>query len=380
MARLNLNPGFESGSKAKQNTSLPGLSSAPAPSSSPDSTVVTCLGVIPQNDLQKVANRTDIVEFIEAGDRDLESALEQAQAIVHDRHRLSQDVALHCAFDIRTVWHQVAKFTSRTPTATATITQWQQDIRRDIDIDRYLSMADSTLRKYDQYIARIERAWDISINIALPQELIPTIGWLSKSLMQKMAQLAEGTSREEAAMLLKENVSQRTGHLTRTAHTRTSQYLTLSDVTKALERSNAKASKTPKARKRVYAGPTDTAKKKRKAALVQERALASDPTTSRAGSELKHDEGEHASSWLSDGNPVMGEHVVEPQTREEQNAIDTKQGVGTGGGSMQMTRQLQDDCGRGAGTSYEHREVSGDHNASHNDSELDVSRNTCSAP
>ena len=56
-------------------------------------------------------------------------------------------------------------------------------------------------------------------NIALPQGLIPPIGWLSKSLMQTMAQLAEGTSREEAAILLKENVSQRTGRLTRTAHT-----------------------------------------------------------------------------------------------------------------------------------------------------------------
>ena len=171
-----------------------------------------------------------------------------------------------------------------------------------------------------------------------------------------MAQLAEGTSREEAAILLKENVSQRTGRLTRTAHTRTSPYSTLSDVTRALEQSNAKASKAPSPGKRMYAGPMGAAKKKRKAALVQEKALASDLTSSRAGSELEHGEMGHASIWLSDGK-----------------------GVGTGAGSMTVRRQLQDDCGRGAGTSYKHREVSGDHVAGHDDFELDVSRNTCSA-
>ena len=121
--------------------------------------MTTCLGVIPQNDLHRIANRTDIAEFIEQGDRDLQSALKVAQAIVHNRHRLSRDVKLHCAFDIRTVWHEVANYASRTPAATAAITQWQQDIRRDIDIDRFLSMADSTLRKYSQYIDRIQLAW-----------------------------------------------------------------------------------------------------------------------------------------------------------------------------------------------------------------------------
>ncbi len=328
MARLNPDPGL----RAKRYTSVPALSSSPAPSSGPDNTVTTCLGIIPQNDLHKIANRTDIAEFIEQGDRDLESALKVAQAIVHNRHRLNQDVKLHCAFDIRTVWHEVANYASRTPAATAAITQWQQEIRRDIDIDHYLSMADNTLQKYSRYIDRIQLAWKMPINIALPQGLIPPFGRLSKSLMQKMAELAERTSREEAALLLKENVSQRTGYLTRKAHTRTSPYLMLSDVSLALEQSKAKVLKAPEPGKRAYAGPTDHARKKRKAAPARNEALASNPATSSAGSELEHGEGENASGQ---------------------------------------------DAG---GTSFENREVSGDQAAGHNDFDSDVSRNTCSAP
>ena len=57
----------------------------------------------------------------------------------------------------------------------------------------------------------------------------------------------------------------------------------------------------------------------------------------------------------------MGEHVVEPQIREEQTAIDHEQGVGIGGDSMRVGRQLQGDCGQEAGgISYENREVRGD--------------------
>ena len=154
MARLNP----DSGLRAKRYTAIPTLSSLPAPSDSSDNTVTICLGVIPLNDLHRIANRTDIAELIEPGDRDLESALKVAQILVHSRHRLNQDVRLHCAFDIRTVWHEVANYASRPPAATAAIAQWQQDIRRDIDIDRYLSMADSTLRKYSRYIDRIQLA------------------------------------------------------------------------------------------------------------------------------------------------------------------------------------------------------------------------------
>ena len=375
MAGLNLDPGLE----AKQDTSLLELSSSP-PSSGPDNTVTTCLGVIPQNDLHKIANRTDIIEFIERGNQDLESALKIAQAIVHQRHKLSKAVKLHCAFDIRTVWREIADYTSRTPAATATITQWQQDIRRDIDIDHYLSMADSTLQKYSRYIDRIQLAWGMPINIALPQGLIPPIGWLSKPLMQKMAQLAEQTSREEAAILLKENVGQRTGPLTRTAHARYSPYLTLSDVSSALERSKAKVLKAPEPGKRAHAGPTDNARKKRKAAPAPDESLASDRATSSAGSELEHDGRGHASGPRSDGKLAIAEDIVEPQIREEQDAVDNEQGVGIGGDSIRVGRQVQDDDRQVAGgTSFEDREVSGDQTAGHNDFDSNVSRNTCSA-
>lgn len=39
--------------------------------------MITCLGVIPQNDLNKVAERADITGFIERGNRDVESALKK---------------------------------------------------------------------------------------------------------------------------------------------------------------------------------------------------------------------------------------------------------------------------------------------------------------
>ena len=190
--------------------------------------------------------------------------------------------------------------------------------------------------------------------------------------MQKMAQLAERTSREEAAILLKGNVSQRTWYLT--AHTRTSPYLMMSDVSSALQQCKVKVLKTPEPGKRAYAGPTGTARKKRKAAPVRDEALASDPATSSAGSELEHGEGRHASGWLSDGNPATGEHVVEPQLREEQTALDNEQGVGIGGDSMRVGRQLQGGCGQNGGsTGYENREVSGNQAAGPNDIDSDVS-------
>ena len=375
MARLNPDPRI----RAEPHTSLPVLSSSPAPSSSPDNTVTTCLGVIPQSDLYKVTNRTDIAEFIARGDRDLEGALKVAQDIVHNRHRISQDVALHCAFDIRTVWHEVADYKTRTPTATATITQWQEDIRRDIDIDRYLSMADSTLKKYFRYIDRIQLAWGMPINIALPQGLLPPFGGLSKSLMQKMAELAERTSCEEAATLLRENVSRRTGYMTRTAHTRTSPYLMLSDVSSALEQSRAKALK-PEPGKRAYAGPTSNARKKRKVATARDEASESDSGIASAGLKLEHGEREHASSRLPDGNPATSKHDVEAQMREGQTVTDNEQGVGMGGNSMQVGRQLEGDCGQDAGsTSFEDKKVNDDQAASHVNFDPDVSRNTCSA-
>lgn len=110
----------------------------------------------------------------------------------------------------------------------------------------------------------------------------------------------------------------------------------------------------------MYARPTGTARKKRKAALVWDEALASDPATSSAGSELEHGEGGHASGSLLEGNSAMGEHLVESQMREEQTAIDNKQGVGIGGDSMRVRRQLQGNYGQDAGgTSYENKEVRG---------------------
>ena len=131
----------------------------------------------------------------------------------------------------------------------------------------------------------------------------------------------------------------------------------------------------------MYARPTGTARKKRKAALVWDEALASDPATSSAGSELEHGEGGHASGSLSEGNSAMGEHVVESQIREEQTAIDSEQGVGIGGDSMQVGRQFQGDYRQDAGsTSYEIREVGGDQAAGYDNFNSDVSRNTCSAP
>ena len=101
-----------------------------------------------------------------------------------------------------------------------------------------------------------------------------------------MAQLAEGTSRKVAAISLKENVSQRIRHLTCTAYSRTSLYLTLSDESLALGRSNVKVLKAPESRRHAYAGLIGTVKKKRKAVIVLEKVLASDFTTLRAGLEL----------------------------------------------------------------------------------------------
>ena len=104
--------------------------------------------------------------------------------------------------------------------------------------------------------------------------------------MQKMAQLAEGTSRKVAAISLNEIVSQRIRHLTRTTYSQTLLYLTLSDKSLAPGRSNAKVLKAPESRRHAYAGPIGTAKKKRKVVIVLEKVLASDFTTSRAGLEL----------------------------------------------------------------------------------------------
>ena len=230
--------------------------------------------------IDTMSDRTDIVKFIQGGGENLENFLETAKGIVHNRYELSRNVKRYCAFDICTDWRKVADYVPQTPAEAATITHWQQDIRSEINIDYYLSMADSTFKKYSQLISRIESAWGMHINIAIPQELIPPIGELSKSLIQKLAQLAECISHEQATALLKENVSKRTGRLTRTARTRTSPYLMSSDVSSALEQSISKGRKASKTGKRPSTEPADITikkpiKKPKRASMMTKYATAS---------------------------------------------------------------------------------------------------------
>lgn len=71
--------------------------------------VITCLGIVPQDELHRIISRTDIAEFhqlAEQGDHSvqhLERVSISAPAIVKSTVQLHQDVASHCALDVCTV-------------------------------------------------------------------------------------------------------------------------------------------------------------------------------------------------------------------------------------------------------------------------------------
>ena len=121
------------------------------------------------------------------------------------------------------------------------MTQWQQHIRRGVDIDCYPSRSDSTLRKYSRYIDRIQLAWKMPVKLLFLQYCYCLL-----ALMQKMIELVERASCEDAAIISEENVSQAPSYLTRTTHTPTSSCPTLSDASLAVVKCKARVLETPK--------------------------------------------------------------------------------------------------------------------------------------
>ena len=205
--------------------------------------------ILSSNNLQRFYERTDIEQFLLVSARDPSEALSLGSTIIKDRDQFSKALTHQCAADIAIVWKQVQANADQQPAILTLTRKWQQDILGEIDVQHYLDLAASTIEKVGQHFKHIKDSWGVQPKLALPKEILPPEG-LSKSLLQRLAELAKCTPLDKSRILLQESISLRTGQYTRAARTRTTPYLTTSDVSAAIQQRKGHTGAMAQARKR----------------------------------------------------------------------------------------------------------------------------------